>query len=132
MQSSYQEFQDAATALLVMYSIVRTPLTSLQHAEPAAAINRINAATINTNCAKRLRRKALCTFRTPRYLHGYFGYLQAFSALTHLWVVPIDASLRPSKSKSFKFADGKVKWVCLKFKVTCYMLLPRQLAIERI
>lgn len=55
---------DAATALSVMYGIVRTPLTPLQRAGPAAAISRINAATINNNCTKRLRCKVRCTFRT--------------------------------------------------------------------
>lgn len=59
LQSRAEELKTLRQLFLVMWSIVRTPLTSLQHAEAAAAINRINAATINTNCTKRLRAHSL-------------------------------------------------------------------------
>lgn len=94
---------------------------------PAVAINRINAATINTNCTKRLRRKASGTSQTPRNLHGCGGFCTntslGYSHRCLFMVVQVEY---------FKSVDGNIKWVELKVQGRVLYTTAQQLATEHI
>lgn len=94
---------------------------------PAAAINRINAATINTNCTKRLWLKASGTPRTPRNLHGYGGFCINPSLGYSHWCLFMVVQV-----EYFKSIDMNIKWVKLKVQGHVLYTTAQQLATEHI
>lgn len=94
---------------------------------PAAAINRINAATINTNCTKRLQHKASGTSRTPQNLRKYGGFrINASLGYSHRCLFMV------AQVEYFKSVDRNIKWVQLKVQGHVLYTTAQQLAIEHI
>lgn len=93
--------QGAATALSVTYSIVRTPLPPLRHPARLRLLTGLMQQQSIPIVLKDYGAKPRVPLGPPETSTG-----TGAAALTHLWVIPIDASLWSSKENILSLLTG--------------------------